>query len=343
MGTIKRIIIGVPKKVYMIGFFIFLLIDAIGFDFDKTLKNIEVFSIADAYNSLTAVFPSIQQIAQQYKYFFLVLTVVFFVLWIYRPKLFLVKHVSFSKDIAAVQPNILKKFFVKETKINQCDEMKKTETIVNAIAIQDKIAEDIQKERKSSSLCYYGIGHTPLIFRLGFKMGDQNNIMLLHKIRTNDSLFEEWTHEGGYSTIQPNERNMSITSSELLIAISTSLMISETDLQSLQPGNKHILTFVCNNISFDSITSYKLAESFRNTIMINIRDCVKKYGIRKIHLVISSSVAFTFFLGQAFSAQHEPITVVYHFQNGIYPWGICINEPADNALVINDVLVKPNI
>lgn len=338
MEKIKRIIVRIPKKIYMIIFFILLIIDGIGFNFDKMLKNIEVFSIADTYNSITAVCPSIQQIAQQYRYVFFALTIVLFVLWRYRPKLFLVKHVSFSKDIAAVQPNILKKYFVKEIEINQCDEMKKTETIVNAVAIQDKIAEDMQNKRKSSSLCYYGIGHTPLIFRLGFKMGDQNNIMLLHKIRSNDSLFEEWTYDGGYSAIQPHEKNISITSNELIVSISTSFVINDTDLKSLKPENKHILSFVSNNISFDSITSYKLAENFRNTIMINIRDCVKKYGIRKIHLVISSSVAFTFFLGQAFSAQHEPITVVYHFQNGAYPWGICINEPADKALIINDII-----
>lgn len=336
MEKIKRFVVGIPKKVYMIGFFLFLLIDAIGFKFDQILKSVEVFSIADAYNSLIAVFPTIQQVAQQYRYVFLVLTVVFFVLWIYRPKLILVKHVSFSKDIAAVQPNILRRYFVKEIEINQCDEMKKNDTIVNAITIQDKTAEDIQNKRKTSSLCYYGIAHTPLIFRFGFKMGDQNNIMLLHKIRANDSLFEELTHESGYSSIQPNERNISIKSNELLVSISTSLPISVNDLQSLRPENKHILSFVCNNISFDSITSYKLAENFRNTVMITIRDCVKKYGIRKIHLVISSSVAFTFFLGQAFSAQHEPITIVYHFQNGTYPWGININEPANNALVINN-------
>ncbi len=340
MGKIKRIIIAVPKKIYMIVLFVFLLIDAIGFNLDKVLKNIEVCNVADAYNSLTAIIPSISQIAQQYKYVFLALTLVSFALWIYRPKLFLVKHLSFSQDIAAVHPDILKKYFVKEIDINQCAEMKNTETIANAIAIQDKIVEVIQNKRKASSLCYYGIGHTPLIFRLGFKMGDQNNIMLLHKIRTNDSLFKEWTHEGDYSTILPNERNTSISSSELIVSISTSFVISDTDMKSLKPENKHILSFVSNNISFDSITSYKLAESFRNTIMINIRDCVKKYGIRKIHLVISSSVAFTFFLGQAFSAQHEPITLVYHFQNGAYPWGICINEPADKALMVNDILSR---
>ncbi|MCO5388553.1 MAG: SAVED domain-containing protein [Desulfosporosinus sp.] len=337
MEKLKKTIIGVPKTIYMALSLIFLLIDAIGFDLGSILAKIEIYNVAAAYNSLTAIFPPITQIAQDYKCVFLVLTLVTFGLWMYRPKLFLVRQISFSPDIAAVHPDILKKPRVQEIEINQCTAMKNTDTIVNAIIEQDKIAESIQIARKSSSLCYYGIGHTPLVFRLGFKMGDQNNLILLHKIRTNDSKFEEWTEEGGYSTITPRESNTSVISSELIISVSTSLKISDRDLDSLQPGNKHILAFDSNNISFDSITSYKCAESYRNAIMISIRDCVKKYGIQKIHLVISSSVAFTFFLGQAFSAQHDPITVVYHFQNGTYPWGICINEPTRKALVINDI------
>lgn len=334
---LKKAIIGVPKTGYLVLFLFFLLVDAIGFDLGSILAKIEIYNVAGAYNTLTAIFPSITQIAQEYKYFSLVLTLATFGLWMYRPKLFLVRQISFSPDIASVHPDISKKYRVQEMEINQCAAMKNTDTIVNAIIDQDKVSESIQISRKSSSLCYYGIGHTPLVFRLGFKMGDQNNLMLLHKIRTNDSKFEEWTEEGGYSTITLRESNISVISSELIISVSTSLKISDRDLDSLQPGNKHILAFESNNISFDSITSYKCAESYRNTIMISIRDCVKKYGIQKIHLVISSSVAFTFFLGQAFSAQHDPITVVYHFQNGTYPWGICINEPARKALVINDI------
>ena len=334
---LKKTIIGVPKTIYRALFLILLLIDAIGFNLEPMLKKIEICNVAADYNSLIAIFPSITQIAQDYKYVFLALTVATFVLWMYRPKLFLVKQISFSPDIAEVHPDILKKYRVKETEINQCTAMKRTDTIVNAIIEQDKIAESILIGRKSSSLCYYGIAHTPLVFRLGFKMGDQNNLMLLHRIRTNDSQFEEWTEEGGYSTITPRENNTLITSNELIVSVSTSIKISDQDLDSLQPENKHILAFESNNLMFDSITSYKCAESYRNAIMISIRDYVKKYGIQKIHLVISSSVAFTFFLGQAFSAQHDPITVVYHFQNGTYPWGICINESAEKALVINNV------
>ena len=328
-------IISIPKPVYMTVFMLFLLIDAVGLNLAPLLKKIEIFDIAASYNSLTALYPPITKIAQDYIYVFLALTGVSLLLLLYRPKLILVKHVSYAHDVASVNQDVLKKHHVKKIEINQYEAMKNIETIVDAISDQDRTAKSILRSRKSASLCYYGIAHTPLIFRLGFFMGDQNNIMLLHKTRTNGSLFDELSNDNGYSTITPREINESVSSTELIVSVSTSLKINERDLVSLNPEHKHVLSFESNIISFDSIMSYTQAENFRSAIMHGIRDCVKKYGIQKIHMVISSSVAFTFFLGQALSAQHDPITVVYHFEKGTYPWGICMNETVDKALVIN--------
>lgn len=254
------------------------------------------------------------------------------------PKYTSVKHISFAYDIAAVKANVLEKYKVKNIEINQYEDMKNIDTIIQAVSSQDQMIEMLMRARKSAGLCYYGIAHTPLIFRLGFKLGDQNNVMLLHKIRANNSLFDEWSKDtNGYSAIVPEESNKSVQSTELIVSISTSLKITKKDLESLKPENKHILNFESNVISFDSIMSYYQAESFRSAIMHGIRECVKKYNIKKIHMVISSSVAFTFLLGQALSAQHDPVTVVYHFEKNRYPWGICMNEEATNALVINDM------
>lgn len=322
-------------------FLLLLLIDAVGLNLDKLLKKIEIFDIAAAYNSLTTLYPPITKIAHDYIYGFLFLTVISFALIFYRPRLFLLKHMSFACDIAAVAPNVTEKYRVKIIQINQYEDMKNIDTFIRAISTQDQTIELLMRTRKSASLCYYGIAHTPLIFRLGFLLGDQNNIMLLHKVRTNGSLFDEWADtNNGYSAITSNEKNKSVQSTELIVSISTSLKITEQDLASLKPENKHVLNFVSNVISFDGIMNYSQAENFRSAIMYGVRECVKNHNIKKIHMVISSSVAFTFFLGQAFSAQHDPITTVYHFEKGAYPWGICINEKAEKALVLNHNLVN---
>lgn len=335
---VNKILLCVPKKVY-IGFCLFfLLIDAVGLNLSSVLKKIEVFDIAAAYNSLINLYPPITKIAQNYIYGFLILTLISFALIFYKPKLILLKQISFTYDIAAVKPSILKNYRVKNIEINQSEEMKSVDTFIQAVSRQDEAVKLLMQTRKSASLCYYGIAHTPLIFRLGFLLGDQNNVMLLHKVRTNGSLFDEWSSDNnGYSAITPEENNKSIQSTELIVSISTSLKITRQDLEALKPENKHILNFESNVVSFDSIMSYSQAENFRSAIMHGMRECVKKHGIQKIHMVISSSVAFTFFLGQALSAQHDPITVVYHFEKNRYPWGICMNEVATKALVINNI------
>lgn len=337
MNRVRKILLNVPKNVYKWLTFVFVLIDAICFGLSTILEKIEVFDISSTYNSILAIFPWLENIAEKYTVVFVGLTFVWLFLWLYRPRLLLLEHTSFAPDIADIEAEFLRNYYVKTIKVDECELMKNNmdDGIIRAIDYQDRVINDLKM--KGIGLCYYGIAHTPLVFRMGFKMGDQSNLKFLHKLRSNDSLFQEWSNEGAYAAIQSNEFNKTVSSQELIVSISTSLEIKKEDLLSLQPENKHILMFKTNNLSFDNITSYSVAENYRTTIMIGIRECVKKYQIKRIHLVISSSVAFTFFLGQAFSNQHDPITIIYHYQNNEYRWGICINEASEKALVINNV------
>lgn len=334
MQQIVEMILKVPKYIYKILCLFLLLIDAIGFNLSTTMEKIEIFDIAAWYKSLVLICPPITKIAQDYRSLFLILTVVLIILLIYKPRFILIKHISFSPDIVSIDKGIVKKYRVKKIEINQCEKMKTEDTITDAIVEQDQILETILKMRKSDEFCYYGIAHTPLIFRLGFNMGDQSQIRLLHKKRSNDSVFEEWSRDIVHTTMGTKESNKTIESNELIVAISTTFEIKDNELRKLNSDKKHIVKFECTNMSFDSVLSYNQAENYRNQIMIKLRECVKKYGIQKIHLVISSSVAFTFFMGQAFSAQHDPVTIVYHYQNGEYPWGICMNAQPNKALVL---------
>lgn len=86
---VNKILLCVPKKVY-IGFCLFfLLIDAVGLNLSSLLKKIEVFDIVAAYNSLINLYPPITKIAQNYIYGFLILTLISFALIFYKPKLIL--------------------------------------------------------------------------------------------------------------------------------------------------------------------------------------------------------------------------------------------------------------
>ena len=53
-------------------------------------------------------------------------------------------------------------------------------------------------------------------------------------------------------------------------------------------------------------------------------------------MVLSTSVAFTFYLGQQLNNRQTPQIIVYHYENGTYPWGIRIKENWDKAYVENE-------
>lgn len=327
----------IPTKVSGLFFWLFLAMTLIVYGKGELLKKIEVKDISALYNTINNIIPGISHIAAL-KMIFPALTVISALLYLYckyykEPAVF-IKHSSFSPDIAEVNSKILDHYYIKNISINQSDVMSTPDTYAKAIELQDSIAEKICNLRKGNKLCYYGIAHTPLIFRLGYKIGDENNIMLLHKKRNNAAVFEEWNrNEDNSYLINYNENNGAIKSNELLVSIATSLQIKENELSSIGYQDKHYLKFESQVIDFDNILSYSQAERIRNEIMRRIRDACKKYGIKRIHLAIASSSAFTFFLAQAFSPQHDPEIVVYHYSRGDYPWGIIINEEPQNAVI----------
>ena len=85
-------------------------------------------------------------------------------------------------------------------------------------------------------------------------------------------------------------------SDELIVEVSSTFEIKESEIADLKPANKHIVIFKGNILNFDAITSYVDAQNAREVILVTMRSLVKQYDIRKIHMVISSSAAFTVFL-----------------------------------------------
>ena len=162
---------------------------------------------------------------------------------------------------------------------------------------------------------------------MGYLIGDQSNVLVFHKTRSNDSKFTEWSRDRGEFIIEtPKEYNSGIISKDLIVSISTTFEIKYEELTDLKPQDKHVLMFTANNFGFDVIQSNLDATIARDMIYRNIRDIVKKYDIDKIHFAISSSAAFTFFLGMGYSKQHDPDCIVYHYQRPHYPWGITIRK-----------------
>lgn len=338
----QRILIGikkVPQKWFGGLFWVFLISCVIVFGKGELLKKIEVGNVSAIYNTINNFIPDICN-NKALKIILPTLAIICALCYViskfYKERLILIKHLSLNFNIAEVDPKFLKQYYVKEFEISQCDLMSDPDNYEKAIEIQDNTVNEICKTRHSQKLGYYGIAHIPLIFRLGYKIGDENNVKLLHKKRNNESFFEELENTEDFSPLfKISEENKTKKSNELLISIATSRPINENELASLNKKDIHYLKFEIDSIGFDSVLSYKRAERLRNQIMDSVREACKKYGIIRIHLAIASSSVFIFFLAQAFSPQHDPEIIVYHFIRGEYPWGIIEHEKPENALVLN--------
>lgn len=307
----EKIVYKIPTSIYVIFFAISIILTMIAYGFSAYIDKIEVGDVADWYHTVINICPQILKISEfKGKWIFIVFTVISGILLIirrfYKEKIYVISHQSMAYDLAEVDGNFKKKYSLRKHALQQVNFIHSDEVDYQVIRDIDKMAIEAQ-----------------------------NNVILLHKKRNNSSLFEEWKNEKSGIKIVCSESNVSKKSDELIVAISTSLKIERNHLCMLHPNNKHILFFEANYMDFDSIISYEDAETLRTDILFNIREVVKKYGIKKIHMVISSSVAFTFFLAQGYSAQHDPEIIVYHYEQGNYPWGINMSKNAELSYVKN--------
>jgi len=181
-----------------------------------------------------------------------------------------------------------------------------------------------------TELFYYGIAHIPLIFRAGFQIGDEGKVRLLHKDRNEQSVFKEISAEVDNYTIELKGHYDSCNkaSKEMLVVVATSFPVSSKDLEVFNNNIGHELHFeMCNPSLYgvDSIVSYALMNRLRTGILNKMREIVSSANIEKIHLVLSTSSDFTFFLSQGFSKYHDPEIIVYQYDRSDsqkYPWGV---------------------
>ena len=134
------------------------------------------------------------------------------------------------------------------------------------------------------------------------------------------------------------EENENIKSNILLLEISMSFPIKDSELIDLYPEVKHILKVKNKDdkFGFDVLKNITDADAIRDDIMKEMRRICKKYDIKKVEIVMSTSVAFTIYLGMAFSKQHDPRCVVYHYEKRHYPWGIDIDAAPHDCFIDND-------
>ena len=198
----------------------------------------------------------------------------------------------------------------------------------------DKYVENFMEKKEEKYYAFAGILHTPYILRLGYKVGDQTYFKLFHKKRDEEIfklLIDKEEYSGNYPELKV-EKSLK-ESNTLIVSISTTFPITEEQLNRFNIESNNYLKFETIDKGFDIITSEKQIDYYKDIIFSNIREIVRIKKIKQIHLCISSSVAFTFALGQGFSKNYDPNVIIYNYENQQYTWGLNLFEKAENSIV----------
>jgi len=116
---------------------------------------------------------------------------------------------------------------------------------------------------------------------------------------------------------------------ELLVGISATYQIKDTELNSIDPArsmSRVSLSVDPEMQGKDFFNSEQKITKLAHSMVSCIEEICKEHGIGKVHLAISASTAFTFKLAQLLHTNQMPEIVVYHYEAPSYPWAILIKE-----------------
>ncbi|WMJ81470.1 SAVED domain-containing protein [Clostridium sp. MB40-C1] len=275
---------------------------------------------------------------------FVVCLIIIVIRLIYKNKKIIDKVIIGHSSMSPVQFKAETNSEYEVREINLIDNMKENEDDYNkikyAINKQDKFVDEFKRNINSKyEYGYMGIAHTPLILRMGNQIGDEIDVVLFHKYRTgNTKVFKELSNNKEFKHLSILRSHLKESSNELIVGLSTTYPIKYEELDILKPDDKNIIIFGLNpeELRFDVITSEKQVEDYTQYIMKEVRSVVKDNNITKIHMVLSTSVAMTFAVGQAISLNNDPSVTIYHYDinnSRKYTWGIDLSKDYDKCIV----------
>lgn len=300
--------------------------------------------VIDICNLLTKIIPA------NINYIVAIMVILFWLSWVYsqvvykdknnRKNIKVLGHNTLGKTQFKFQSKYLKDVNLSVEELDLIDDFKSINREYNDIHYivkkQDEYLDNFIKTiNNTDSYGYAGISHTPLILRAGYRFGDGAEYVLFHKKR-NSEHYEILNNDNDYPRIKVEKRDLKKNADELIVAISTTFQIKDDELNVLNTKQKSIIKFSTDEKGYDVILSKNQVENYINTIMSEVRQIVKEKNIKKVHLFISSSVAFTFALGRSLSYQHDSEIIVYHWERGTYPWGISVFNKYSDCMVITE-------
>jgi hypothetical protein len=227
-------------------------------------------------------------------------------------------------------------FADKRLSINQYETLNNVNISIKEIVsliiteIHSKIPEILNNVDKGYQIGYAGIANIPATFMLGYELGDENKKLLFHKRRDNaaDDNFHLLKNEPRQLTFISHEtKNDPTKSGEILLLIQLTQPIKDADYQGVLGDNDHIIKYeIPQTINYDVIDSSCQINDYTNKILSDIAEIQKNPNITQIKICVAASGAFIFALGTKFSKTQNKDTVIFHFQNDTYSWGINVTK-----------------
>lgn len=258
----------------------------------------------------------------------------------YNRKINIFTFFSLGSTQFIADKNLSKKHEITKYELDLSEEMdsiKKHEEIYTVVSKQDREIKKYIKENKDadSIFGFAGIGHTPLIFRAGYKGGDENYFNLFHKYRNAEEFkfLKKIDNSSLYESLEVSKSAVDNNSEEIIVILETTFEVKNHELNLLNPNNKNIIRFSLENKGFDVINNRTQIDEYVTLINTEIREFVKDNKIKLVHMALSTSAAMTFALGMSMSNNYDVKTIVYHYEKG-YPWGIDIFNNSRDCVVI---------
>ena len=302
------------------------------------------------YETIVAKWPEFVEFlsAPVGKLLFSILAVLLFICFLlrkfYRPFALLIAHSTMGHDLSTLDKSVGKAFWFKRKEVG-CQLPSRdapSEQIVEAIQSQDTAFSEIKQKNWRSTIFYYGVAHTPLIFRLGYQFGQTAKVRFLHRFRPNGVAqnFTELPKIDNDRLAKLNrqiKRDITGHSKELLVVISTSYQVIEENLLAIDPNKEMYRYWVQideEDNGVDFFNSYHKIHSYADSFEADIEQIVRKWNLQTVHIVISSSVPFTFYLGQLMNNNQFNKIIVYHYDHTRFTWGIDIMESDPEKAII---------
>lgn len=269
-----------------------------------------------------------------------IIILIFMMLWLGKKnakrKLLIIEHSSLQKMNFTYDENELEDYADKKLSINQYktlnnENISTKEKVSLAIAeINNKIPKILSYVDKGYQIGYAGIANIPVTFMLGYELGDENKKLFFHKRRdnSNDDNFHLLKDEPRQlKFILQETKNDSTKRGKILLVIQLTQPIKEADLQGVLEDNDYILKYeIPQTINYDVVDSSRQINEYTNKILSDIAEIQKNPKITQIKICVAASGAFIFALGTKFSKTQNKDTVIFHYQNDTYPWGINVTK-----------------